>query len=193
MRVGTSPIRTCCLELLPVPKKSSRSNQVLPSNTVLSVRQPYAQLLVTARESNPLIAEKWVENRSWEPSLPSGQPHWILIHASSTTDHPSVYEDEKVDYDCPHGAIIGYAKLIGWQQLPACKTTKRADKGFEKHCEVLRDIVEAFSGERPDHGICYAENAPNIVHWIFVEPTLLNVPIPCAGQLRLWTFADTLK
>ena len=176
-----------------MPKKTSKSKQILPTDVALSVRQPYAQLLVCARQSNPLIAEKWIENRSWEPSLPSGQSHWILIHASSTKGDPFDYEEERVDSDVPHGAIIGYAKLIGWKRLPKCKTTKRDDKGFKEHCESLRDIVELHSGIRPDHGIIYAENAPGIVHWVFVEPTLLDKPITCAGKLRLWALPETLK
>ena len=92
----------------------SGSKQVLPTDTVLSVRQPYAQLLVSARRSNPLIAEKWIENRSWVPSLPAGEPHWILIHASSTKCDPD--DDLLRGVDCGelhYGAIIGYSKLIG--------------------------------------------------------------------------------
>ena len=188
------PVCVRCLTFFPMAKKASKSKQALPTDVVLSVRQPYAQLLVTARQSNSLIAEKWIENRSWEPTLPSGQPHWILIHASSTRGDPDDDALKGVDHDVLHyGAIIGYAKLIGWKQLPKCKTTTRDDKRFVKYCDLLRDIVEGHSGIRPDHGICHAENVPDIVHWIFVEPTLLNEPIPCAGELRLWTFPETLK
>ena len=169
----------------------SGSKQVLPTDTVLSVRQPYAQLLVSARRSNPLIAEKWIENRSWVPSLPAGEPHWILIHASSTKCDPD--DDLLRGVDCGelhYGAIIGYAKLIGWRRLPKCQTTKWNDKGFNQHCDELRDIVEGYSGIRPDHGILHAENVPEIVNWIFVEPVRLEQPIPCSGKLRLWKLPE---
>ena len=177
-----------------MPKKASKSKPVLPTDVVLSVRHPFAQLLVTARGSNPLIAEKWIENRSWEPSVSSGEHHWILIHASSTKCDPEDDLLRGVDCDVLHyGAIIGFAKLIGWKRLPKCSTTLRADKGFEQHCNILRDIVEGHLGIRPDHGIIHAENAPDIVHWIFVEPTLLDEPIRCSGKLRLWALPENLK
>lgn len=141
-----------CLEFFSDGKKASKSKHALPTDVVLSVRQPYAQLLVTARQSNPLIAEKWIENRSWEPPFLPGEPHWILIHASSAKCDPNDDLLKAVDCDVLHyGAIIGYAKLIGWNQLPKCKTTKRTDKGFEEHCNILRDTVEGQSGIRPDH------------------------------------------
>jgi len=69
-------------------------------------------------------------------------------------------------------------------------TTNRDDKGFKQHCEELRDIVEGCAGIRPDHGILHAENVPDIVHGIFVEPVLLEQPVPCAGKLRLWKLPE---
>jgi hypothetical protein len=134
---------------------------------------------------------KWIENRSWVPLLPAGEPHWILIHASSTKCDPN--DDLLRGVDCGelhYGAIIGYAKLIGWRRLPKCQTTKWNDKGINQHCDELRDIVEGYSGIRPDHGILHAENVPEIVHWIFVEPVRLEQPIPCAGKLRLWKLRE---
>ena len=83
----------------------SGSKPVLPTDTVLSVRQPYAQLLVSAGRSNPLIAEKWIENRSWVPSLSAGEPHWILIHA--------VHEESLLDAAMPDWDEIN----LNWDEL----------------------------------------------------------------------------
>ena len=176
-----------------MPKKSSRPIQILPTDLVLSVRQPFAQLLVPARRTNPLIAEKWIENRTWAPPLSSDETHWILIHASSTRDDQGVYDDELIDSNCPHGAIVGYAKLIDWLKAPAGSKPNCTHTEFKKHCDRLRDIVEQHSGIRPDHGIRYVDDCRDTFHWVFVEPTRLDEPIPCSGKLRLWTIPESLK
>jgi len=177
---------------LPMPKKASKSKQVLPTDKVLSVRQPYAQLLVMPSKTYPNIPLKWIENRSWEP--PKGI-EWILIHASAKPDHFSWYDDYGLRLEnCAHGAIIGYAKLIGWKRLnlntDSDKASKANDIVFKKHCSELRDIVQKHLGIRPTHGMVHVERARNTVHWIFAQPTLLDEPIPCSGKLRLWTLPE---
>lgn len=160
---------------------------------MLSVRQPYAQLLVTARRKNPLIAEKWIENRTWTLPFSSEEAHWIPIHAAGTRDDPGVYDCEHVDSDCPHGAIIGCAKLIEWRKAPSGSTPNCSDTEFKKHYDRLRVNVEQYTGIRLDHGIMYAENSRDTIHWIFVEATLVDEPIPCPGKLRLWMLPESLK
>ena len=178
-------------------KTTQKSIQSLPTDQALSVRQPYAQLLVTPNQKLPNVPLKWIENRSWEPPLSVNQSHWILIHASATISDTFWYREYGIDRaKCHHGAIIGYAKLIGWKRLrygdydPA---TPEGCRDFTNHCTALKDICEQHIGVRPRHGIGHISQQRGVVHWIFAEPTLLSEPIACSGKLRLWTFSIKRK
>lgn len=171
-------------------KKTSSS---LPTDLVLSVRQPYAQLLCTASKQNERVPRKWIENRTWEPTgIENGKPTPILIHASNTPDHPDWYTDYGLSIDdCAHGAIIGYTTLIGWKCLRLHKSDKMSktnNKVWAEHCKQLQWEMYKHTDYFVSFGFKHVARERGMYHWMFADPVLFDRPIPCKGQLRLWRY-----
>ena len=177
-------------------KTNSQSSQILPTDRVLSVRQPYAQLLLTGSKRNPGVPIKWCENRSWQPeSWLSGKR--ILIHASGTIDRDEAYRGYGLKpASVRHSAILGHALLVGAYQFRGCSSDPWSDeyqKLFKQHCLFLREVYEDKTGCCPLHGTKHIEMSRGVWHWLFADPVLLDEPIPCPGKLRIWTFPANLK
>lgn len=80
------------------PKRSS-SKQSLPAHFVLSIKQPWAQMIIDGRKD--------VEIRSWATSYRG----LLWIH---TGKQPDTYASERFkEKDLFRGGIIGYAELWG--------------------------------------------------------------------------------
>ena len=167
-------------------KKPDQSNQTLPTDKVLSVKQPYASMIVTEQGNG--IGKKWIENRSWCPPEDM-RGKILLIHA--TRNGTLSYRVHGMNIKTtPHG-IIGHVRLIGWKRLvlntDSDKCSDANNEIFERHCKSLRQIVGDHTGVTPRHGKLEIAQERNMVHWVFAEPTLLAEPIPCSGKLRIWT------
>jgi len=181
---GTSKAKT---------KPSARIRQTLPSKLVLSVRQPYAQLMVTPHPKNPEYGIKWIENRSWIPDCKPGSI--ILIHASGTASAFEEYEENGLSIrDCRHGAIIGYATLCGWKRLNLPRFNYAQYHAIEAqwrgHRNRLKDLANVYTAQRPKHNLGDAEQRNGTVHWIFANPVMLDKPITVKGKLRLWRYPE---
>jgi len=166
-------------------RRQSNALQKLPTNRVLSVRQPFANLLVLPHESG--LPLKWCENRSWEPTerqlreLPRGSDGYprLLIHAAGTRTplawHPDFGSN---DHPIIYSAIIGHVRLLGF-----VATHQREDD------DVYNDIDLTFweaNSPIPGHGSHHI-SAGSIL-WLMDSPVMLEVPIPVKGQCNLWTF-----
>lgn len=80
----------------------------------LSVRQPFAQLIVEGI--------KPLENREWK-RLPSWEPQWLAIHASQKPEYccKQFLEESYSISDCPLGSILGAAfcsAIVARKDLP---------------------------------------------------------------------------
>lgn len=139
---------------------TSRRTTDSPSRlTVLSVRQPWASLLLTG--------EDWCENRSW--TTEHRGPLWI--HASSKIETKEC-DLWRIDRSAlPTGAIIGCVELV--DILPINKRRQWQSKIIHEH-RLNADVGPQFiCGE-----FC----------WIVKSPRLLKRPIPALGRLNLWKY-----
>ena len=173
----------------PKPKAAPK-NLELPE-LALSIRQPYAQLVLTPSRS-PGVGIKWIENRSWLPPktfLDNG-PRKIAIHTGMTK--VSAYGIDEYEYECErhrqpstrlrHSAILGTVDVVGfvspdWDDY--C-----GDDDFVEHYRNAKSLLKAAGLKLPRHGDEYA--AIGSRWWIFANPVLFPKPIPCQGKLNLW-------
>ena len=168
------------------------SKMRLPTEKTLSVRQPYAQTIVSPSEHNARTPVKWIENRTWSPTLQRGDT--LLIHASGSFGCPYEYENYGLAFDAtPHGAIIGYVTFLDCIQLTLSSDSDKCSKHnnmlFKSHLKRLKDIMEKHTSYRPAHGSIHAEQERNIWHWLFADPVMLDEPICCMGKLNIWSFS----
>lgn len=130
--------------------------------TVLSVRQPWAALIITG--------EKWCENRSWTSDYRG--PLWI--HASQTFGREDREECEPYGIDpgsLTCGAIIGCAELV--EILHIDDMTPARERGLIR-----------------EHGLDPAgkSHVGGEWCWILARPRALVRPISLPGKLRLWNY-----
>ena len=130
--------------------------------TVLSVRQPWASLLLTG--------EDWSENRTWKTDYRG--PLWI--HASSTTDREECELHRLDPSQFTTGAILGCVELKDIIEF------EPNDPGRE----VLEfETIDQY-GLHP-FGLDFLVGPYG---WIVTDPKPLKEPIPAKGQLRLWNY-----
>lgn len=155
----------------------------LPTNRVLSVRQPHAQRLVTRKDDEP-TAYKWCENRTWIPPLEDmprasdGYPR-LLIHAAGTVEANRCAILRERKHQWRTSAVIGYVRLLGYVQ------TQR-----DNHSSLLDSVVALFDEAEsvvPMHGWELLSIRPGVVWWIMDQPHKLYTPIPSPGKLKVWT------
>jgi activating signal cointegrator 1 len=129
---------------------------------VLSVRQPWAQLLVTG--------QKRFETRSWHTHYRGP----LAIHASQTfgpaerkaVQIAGVSGIDDPDEDLPRGAIVGIVQLVD---------SDRTD-----------DVVPLLS----ERERAFGNFAPGRFAWRCEEPRKLRHPIVISGRLNLWEIDD---
>ncbi len=125
--------------------------------TVLSVRQPWASLLLTG--------EDWCENRSWNTKYRG--PLWIHASSKIESGECNLWGIDKKQLTT--SAILGCVELIDVfhvDELP--KRLKPIAQQYELNQEVGASFVVG--------DFC----------WIVVNPQVLVSPIPCHGKLNLW-------
>jgi hypothetical protein len=142
----------------------------------LSVKQPWASLICTPREDNPLLGIKDIENRTWRTHF-RGK---IYIHASA----------KKVDVDFTTEQTASLFSNEIWNP----------EIGFSK--DLL--VVSAIIGEVEiidcvqDHPSIWAEKSDwqevgwtekPIWNWVLANPVLYDKPIlNVKGKLSFWEF-----
>lgn len=160
----------------------------LPTNKVLSVRQPWANLLCTEHGSTG-IAEKWCENRIWKPPKHLRPGDRLLIHASAWR---YVGEIGGVLTEYVTSAIIGHVRYVGC----GCSVDNFGDYCDPTPYNARHDFAstrkllgESLKASAIKHGLQYVEcHDDSIVWWFFDSPVMLAQPIPCKGKLGVWTY-----
>jgi hypothetical protein len=143
-------------------------------HSILSVRQPWAGLLVSG--------VKRFEVRSWAPAL---APGWVLIHASSGR---AVGLGELYEYRAFNKALrlAGMEDQGGWVQRAVIGAVKFAafldTWKVEQQPKHLSEIDRMMIGEAPDRFL-----------WKVVEAKTFRKPIQCHGKLNLWKPTDALS
>lgn len=171
----------------PLPADVADSPTVNPSGLsaqlatyrVLSVRQPFASLIVSGR--------KWCENRTWQTRYRGP----LLIHASSRVDREAVDElaDElaaaglsTASADLPTSAIVGAALLadvVNLDEMPGRMAAGGADRYAS---DPLFGRLHTRLNADPDSidYLCGPEC------WLFDGYHVLPAPIPAKGRLNVW-------
>jgi hypothetical protein len=152
----------------------------------LSVKQPWASLICTPRENNPLLGIKDIENRKWKTHF-RGK---IYIHASAQYVRTKIgwelltYEQFKsldedtllkhLDQSFPVSAIIGEVEIID--------------------CVVNHHSIwaEKTAGNYVGDGVFVLSEKP-IYNWVLANPVLYEKPIlNVKGKLSFWEFQNSL-
>jgi len=124
----------------------------------LTISQPYASLIASG--------EKWIENRTWSTRYRGP----LAIHAGRGTQYLS--RDELADY--PTGAIVAVGRLA------ACVRYRRGDDVLARDaplCGSRRTWGELVAHPYTEGPWC----------WVIEDVVRLARPIPCRGQVGLWT------
>lgn len=143
---------------------------------VLSVWQPYAQLLATGY--------KHIETRSWRTNY-RGE---ILIHAAKkpyaqverlmTAESKKQVRDtlrlDSTDWNdqIRTGAIIGKAKLTD--------------------CKLIDDAYFQFMKDLCPEEFLYGDFMPGRYAWVFEEPELFKNPLSISGRQGLWNWNGSI-
>ncbi|MCA8998949.1 MAG: ASCH domain-containing protein [Planctomycetaceae bacterium] len=131
--------------------------------TVLSVRQPWASLLLTG--------EDWCENRSWNTKYRG--PLWIHASSKIETGECNLWGIDKSKLTT--SAILGCVELVD-----------------VFHIDDLERRLKPIAQKYPLNEDVGASFVVGDYCWIVVNPQVLKTPIPCHGKLNLWKYqADT--
>jgi hypothetical protein len=131
--------------------------------TVLSVRQPWAALMLTG--------DKWCENRSW-PTDYRG-PLWIHASQSFSEKERAYWQKQGIDAKLlVPGAILGCVDLV--EVLDVGEITAAREE----------ELIEQYQLDPAGH-----EHVEGEWCWIVARPRALPQPIPATGKLRLWKFS----
>ncbi|WP_437207079.1 ASCH domain-containing protein [Planctomicrobium sp. SH664] len=125
--------------------------------TVLSVRQPWASLLLTG--------EDWCENRSWDTRYRG--PLWI--HASGKVDAEECRFFGIDKKSLTTSSILGCVELVDVFHID--ELAKRLKPLVSKY-----ELNDAVGPHFVVGDFC----------WIVANPRVLASPIPCGGKLNLW-------
>lgn len=117
----------------------------------LTLRQPWAGLVMSGA--------KPIENRTWRPSLTTGER--FAIHAGKTLDEWPPFLDERLKVSVPdlRGMILGTVELVGVHDVTCCTSAS---------CEAW-----GMPGAR--------------FHWELADPIFLESPVRAGGKLGLWS------
>jgi len=147
----------------------------------LSIKQPWASLVCTPRENNPLLGIKDIENRKWKTHF-RGK---IYIHVSGSKKFNIQLTDEQTkqaipilqtafEGTMPFGAIIGEVEIID--------------------CVVNHHSIwaEKTKGNYVGDGVFVLSEKP-IYNWVLANPVLYEKPIlNVKGKLSFWEFQNSL-
>jgi hypothetical protein len=136
----------------------------------VSIKQPWASLICTPREDNPLLGIKDIENRTWRTHF-RGR---IYVHASA----PKKFNIQLTDEQTKEG-------------IPVLKTAFEGTMQFGAIIGEV-DIIDCVIG----HSSIWAEKEPDLTkkpiwNWVLANPVLYDKPIlNVKGKLSFW-YPDT--
>jgi hypothetical protein len=163
----------------------------------LSVRQPYATLICTPREDNPLLGIKDIENRTTRTHF-RGR---IYIHASakwhdSTKSNDArdllTWEQNRVIPHQVHGLFIDQGIIVKDHEIPLSAIIGEVDI---IDCVVNHHSIwaEKTKGNYVGDGVFVLSEKP-IYNWVLANPVLYDKPIlNVKGKLSFWEFEKPSK
>lgn len=145
----------------------------------LSIKQPWASLIATPRQDNPLLGIKDIENRTWKTHF-RGR---IYIHASASKVKFDNWYDSPLNNEqllsldpMQYGLDFEYSAIIGEVDIVDCVINHPsiwAEKTFTYEYDE--------SGEKPI--------GKPIYNWVLANPVLYDKPIlNVKGKLSFWEF-----
>lgn len=146
----------------------------------ITVKQPYASLIVEPDEMNPGFGIKPIENRTWKcPQKYIGKR--VLIHAGM---------DKKL-MNIPPNTFLNDEQL----GIILNKNVKFNDKDWNLYgciigsVEIVDCIINHPSiwAEKTDEHTVGWSSRP-IYNWVLANPIKFDKPIPCKGKLSFWEF-----
>lgn len=154
----------------------------------LTIRQPWAWAVI--------CGGKDVENRA--ANFPAGYRGWVAVHAGLKDDlsglsHPAVVaalrkvgvidsRESACFSAAPRGAVVGAARVVGAHLI----TGELADG---RQCsQSVPEVVGAYRAR------CSPWADPfSVWHVELADAVALPVPVPCRGQLGLWTLPPDVE
>lgn len=150
---------------------------------VISIKQPWASLIVESNDFEPGFGIKPIENRTW-PTKFTGR---VLVHASdkrvkglaceilSDMQYAQVFTANKLcALNGPTGAIIGSVAIV---DCVLNHNSVWAEHVAHKQKKVNGDI---FNVEVP------------VYNWVLANPIKFPEPIPAKGKLSFWDYPNIL-
>jgi len=146
----------------------------------ITIKQPWASLICTARQDNPQLGIKDIENRTW-PTKFRGR---VLVHASAkiwNEELLGLMTFDQVDKISEYGIREFFAgsrvtgAIIGSVEIVECVTN---------HTSMWAEKTETFLGSDIQFNRIY--------NWVLANPILFPEPIPAKGKLSFWDFPGIL-
>jgi len=159
----------------------------------LSVRQPYATLICTPREDNPLLGIKDIENRTTRTHF-RGR---IYIHASAKWHDRSksndvrdllTWEQRRAIPHQTHGLFIDQGVIVKDHEIPLSAIIGEVEI---IDCVVNHPSIWAEKDSFINQGDLEAKT---IYNWVLANPVLYEKPIlNVKGKLSFWEFEQIEK
>jgi hypothetical protein len=157
----------------------------------ITIKQPWASLIIERRRENLSLGIKDIENRTWPcPKKYIGQR--VLVHASTNSDKRIAFTKPQYEYIQgegyePYGNfnIMCYklrGAIIGSVQIIAC-VMNHPSIWAEKTAGVTDINTHEFIPRR---------NPKPIYNWVLANPIKFPEPIPAKGKLRFWEYPNIL-
>ncbi len=154
----------------------------------ITIKQPWASLIVEARQDNILLGIKDVENRTWPTKL-RGR---VLVHASfnpvkglpceilTPLQYAEVFTANKLDSLVGNnGVIIGSIEIVDCVINHESIWAEKSEKCPFRTCEACDENKHR----------CIYYNKP-IYNWVLANPIKFPVPIPAKGKLSFWDYPN---
>lgn len=137
---------------------------------VLTIKQPWAHLIINGYGNRSSKWYKDIENRTWSTDY-RGR---LYIHAGKSWDSRAILGLYEL------GLLSGAADVSRRFELDMGDVTRRHADQFGAIIGYV-DLVDVIKGS-PSR---WAE--PDCCHWVLSNPAAIN-PIPAKGQLGIWNF-----
>jgi hypothetical protein len=180
----------------------------------LSVRQPYATLICTPREDNPLLGIKDIENRTtrthfrgriyihasakWHDRTKSNDVRdlltWEQRRAIPHQTH-GLFIDQGVivkDHEIPLSAIIGEVDIIDCViNHPSIWAEHQIKEPIIDDFTILDNGIEHTDEDSFNQAVLLYQSTKPIWNWVLANPVLYEKPIlNVKGKLSFWNFRD---
>lgn len=165
----------------------------------ITIRQPWASLICTPREDNPMLGIKDIENRTWKTNFRGT----VLIHAGAA----KVRFDNWYDSPLNNSQVLALPNEYGCAGLPTSAIIGKVDivDCVINHSSIWAESVDYESyptcrGCADEDGVCPYDNKPcdeerikPIYNWVLANPVLFKEPVlNVKGKLSFWEFDESL-